>query len=120
MYGSTGTEQVYPLTTRLFLRPTRKTGSPLTINDIEILQLVANYYIENHVKSVQKPTTAAVTWGLPTNSPQHAHTHTHTQATPSVLPFPTFSYLSIPIPAHLCRPIRTLSYLLLPVGWPLK
>ena len=42
MPSSTGTEKGYPLTTLLFLRPTRKAGSPLATNDIAILQLLAN------------------------------------------------------------------------------
>ena len=44
VFSSTGTEKSYPLTALLFLSPIRKTDSPLTPNDIDILQFVVKDY----------------------------------------------------------------------------
>ena len=44
VYSSTRTEKGYPLTTLVFLRPTRKSGSPLTPTDIAILQPFVDDY----------------------------------------------------------------------------
>ena len=44
VYSSTGTEKGYTLTTIVFLGPTKKTGYPLSTNDIAKRYLFVNDY----------------------------------------------------------------------------